>query len=121
MNFFYLASPDLLLGFESEVAKRNIVGVAAAFPELAKQGILIRKYGQEVIRHIAGKRIHGTGWRSQSNGASSTRSATCPLASGDLRCKGAPLGQRGSASLLVDLAGDEMALLIEMVVDLGVN
>ena len=61
LHFFYLASPDLLLGFESEVAKRNIVGVAAAFPDLAKQGILIRKYGQEVIRHIAGKRIHGTG------------------------------------------------------------
>ncbi len=61
LHFFLLASPDLLLGFESEVAKRNIVGVAAAFPDLAKQGILIRKYGQEVIRHIVGKRIHGTG------------------------------------------------------------
>jgi NAD-reducing hydrogenase large subunit len=61
LHFFYLASPDLLLGFESEVAKRNIVGVAAAFPDLAKQGVLTRKYGQEVIRHIVGKRIHGTG------------------------------------------------------------
>ena len=61
LHFFLLASPDLLLGFESEVAKRNIVGVAAAFPDLAKQGILTRKYGQEVIRHIVGKRIHGTG------------------------------------------------------------
>ncbi len=36
LHFFHLASPDLLLGFESEVAKRNIVGVAAAFPDLAK-------------------------------------------------------------------------------------
>ena len=61
LHFFYLASPDLLLGFESDVAKRNIVGVAAAFPDLARQGILTRKYGQEVIRHIVGKRIHGTG------------------------------------------------------------
>jgi NAD-reducing hydrogenase large subunit len=61
LHFFHLASPDLLLGFESEVAKRNIVGVAATFPDLAKQGILTRKYGQEVIRHIVGKRIHGTG------------------------------------------------------------
>ncbi len=34
---------------------------------------------------------------------------------------GAPLGQRGRAPLFVDLAGDEMALLIEMVVDLGMN
>jgi NAD-reducing hydrogenase large subunit len=61
LHFFHLSSPDLLLGFESEVAKRNIVGVAAAFPDLARQGVLTRKFGQEVIRHIAGKRIHGTG------------------------------------------------------------
>ena len=61
LHFFHLSSPDLLLGFESEVAKRNIIGVAAAFPDLAKRGVLTRKFGQEVIRHIAGKRIHGTG------------------------------------------------------------
>ena len=61
LHFFHLASPDLLFGFDSEVAKRNIVGVAAAFPDLAKQGVLTRKFGQEVIRHIVGKRIHGTG------------------------------------------------------------
>ncbi|MBV9286711.1 MAG: Ni/Fe hydrogenase subunit alpha [Hyphomicrobiales bacterium] len=60
-HFFHLASPDLLFGFESEVAKRNVIGVAAAFPDLAKQGVLTRKFGQEVIRHVIGKRIHGTG------------------------------------------------------------
>ena len=43
------------------------------------------------------------------------------LASGDLRSKGAPLGQGRRASLLVDLPCDEMALLIALVVDLGVN
>ena len=61
LHFFHLASPDLLFGFDSEVAKRNIVGVAAAYPEVARQGVLLRKFGQEVIRHTAGKRIHGTG------------------------------------------------------------
>jgi len=61
LHFFHLSSPDLLFGFDSEVARRNIVGVAAAFPDVAKQGVLLRKYGQEVIRHTAGKRIHGTG------------------------------------------------------------
>ena len=61
LHFFHLASPDLLFGFDSDVARRNIVGVAAAFPDLAKQGVLTRKFGQEVIRHIVGKRIHGTG------------------------------------------------------------
>jgi NAD-reducing hydrogenase large subunit len=32
LHFFHLSSPDLLFGFESEAAKRNIIGVAAAFP-----------------------------------------------------------------------------------------
>ena len=35
--------------------------------------------------------------------------------------KSMPLGQCGRASVLVNVTGDEMALLIEMVVDLGVN
>jgi len=61
LHFFHLSSPDLLFGFDSDVAKRNIVGVAAAYPEVAKKGILLRKFGQEVIRHTAGKRVHGTG------------------------------------------------------------
>ncbi len=61
VHFFHLASPDLLLGFDSEPARRNIIGVAADYPEIAKQGVLLRKFGQEVIRHTAGKRIHGTG------------------------------------------------------------
>jgi len=61
LHFFHLSSPDMLFGFDSEVAKRNIVGVAAAYPETAKKGVLLRKYGQEVIRLTAGKRVHGTG------------------------------------------------------------
>jgi NAD-reducing hydrogenase large subunit len=61
LHFFHLCSPDLLFGFDSEVAKRNIVGVAQAHPDIAKRGVLLRKYGQEVIRMTAGKRVHGTG------------------------------------------------------------
>jgi NAD-reducing hydrogenase large subunit len=61
LHFFYLASPDLLFGFDSDVARRNIVGVAAEHPDVARRGVLLRRYGQEVIRHTAGKRIHGTG------------------------------------------------------------
>jgi len=59
LHFFYLASPDLLFGVDSEPSKRNIVEVAVRNPELAKKGILMRKFGQEIIRTIAGKRIHG--------------------------------------------------------------
>ena len=61
LHFFHLSSPDLLFGFDSEVARRNIVGVAAAHPDIAKKGVLLRKFGQEVIRVTAGKRVHGTG------------------------------------------------------------
>ena len=61
LHFFHLSSPDLLFGFDSDVGKRNIVGVAAANPEVAKKGVLLRKFGQEVIRITSGKRVHGTG------------------------------------------------------------
>ena len=61
LHFFHLSSPDLLFGFDSVVAKRNIIGVAEQYPEIARQGVLLRRFGQEVIRVTAGKRIHGTG------------------------------------------------------------
>jgi len=61
LHFFHLASPDLLFGFGSDVATRNVIGVAAKFPDLAKQGILMRKYGQEIIKATSGKKVHGTG------------------------------------------------------------
>ena len=61
LHFFHLSSPDLLFGFDSEVNRRNIVGVAQAHPDIAKKGIMLRKFGQEVIRATAGKRVHGTG------------------------------------------------------------
>jgi len=60
LHFFYLASPDLLFGFDSDVSRRSIVGVAGEYPDVARRGVLLRRYGQEVIRHTAGKRIHGT-------------------------------------------------------------
>ena len=46
---------------------------------------------------------------------------TRPLASDALRGKCAPLRQCNRAFLLVNLPGDEMPLLIEMILDLGVN
>jgi len=61
LHFFHLSSPDLLFGFDSEVNRRNIIGVAEQHPDIARKGILLRKFGQEVIRATAGKRIHGTG------------------------------------------------------------
>jgi NAD-reducing hydrogenase large subunit len=61
LHFFHLSSPDLLFGFDADVAIRNVIGVAAKYPDLAVQGVMLRKYGQEVIKATAGKKIHGTG------------------------------------------------------------
>lgn len=61
LHFFHLASPDLLFGFDDAVPHRNVMGVLQDHRELGLQGIRLRKYGQEVIRLLTGKRIHGTG------------------------------------------------------------
>lgn len=59
LHFFYLASPDLLFGMDAPVEKRNVLAVAVENKELARKGILMRKFGQEIIQAIAGKKIHG--------------------------------------------------------------
>jgi NAD-reducing hydrogenase large subunit len=58
LSFFHLSSPDLLLGMDSDPASRHILGVAAKYPELAKDGIWLRKFGQQIIERMSGKRIH---------------------------------------------------------------
>ncbi len=61
LHFFHLCSPDLLFGFDADPMIRNVIGVAAKYPDLAVQGVMMRKYGQEIIKITAGKKIHGTG------------------------------------------------------------
>ncbi len=58
MHFFELAGPDLLLGFDADPAVRNVVGIIGANPELALKAVALRKYGQEIIRILGGRRIH---------------------------------------------------------------
>ena len=58
LHFFHLASPDLLLGWDSDPAKRNVVGVVEKFPEIALKGIQLRKFGQEIIKALGGKKVH---------------------------------------------------------------
>src|SRR5579871_4079090 len=58
LSFFHLSAPDLLLGFDSPPATRNVFGLAAANPELARGGIRLRQFGQEVIEALGGKKIH---------------------------------------------------------------
>ncbi len=61
LHFFHLVSPDLLFGINANPEKRNVIQVANEFKNLAVQGVMMRKFGQEIIRATAGKKIHGTG------------------------------------------------------------
>jgi len=61
LHFFHLASPDLLFGIDGDPAIRNVIGVALEHKDLAVQGVMMRKFGQEIILATAGKKIHGTG------------------------------------------------------------
>ena len=61
LSFFYLSSPDLLLGMESDPKVRHIFGVVAAKPELGRAGIALRRFGQHIIELLGNKRIH-PGW-----------------------------------------------------------
>lgn len=58
LSFFHLSGPDLLLGMESDPAQRNIVGLIQRYPAIARKGIQLRQFGQEVIRLLGGKSIH---------------------------------------------------------------
>jgi len=61
LSFFYLSSPDLILGMDADPKDRNLFGVMRKQPELGHWGIRLRKFGQQTIETLAGKRIH-PGW-----------------------------------------------------------
>lgn len=58
LSFFYLSSPDLLLGMDADPQKSNLFGVLERKPELARDGIRLRQFGQQIIERLGGKRIH---------------------------------------------------------------
>jgi NAD-reducing hydrogenase large subunit len=58
LSFFHLSSPDFLLGWDSDPAKRNVFGLIAANPALAKAGIRLRQFGQTIIELLGARKIH---------------------------------------------------------------
>ncbi|MCC6682214.1 MAG: Ni/Fe hydrogenase subunit alpha [Phycisphaeraceae bacterium] len=58
LSFFHLSSPDFLLGMDADPAERNVYGLIRKNPELAIDGVKLRKFGQEIIALLGGKRIH---------------------------------------------------------------
>ena len=58
LSFFYLSAPDFLLGMDSDPATRNVLGVISSHPELARDGIELRKFGLQLIESLAEERVH---------------------------------------------------------------
>src|SRR5579872_727186 len=58
LSLFHLSSPDLLLGMDADPAKSNLFGVLERDPALARDGIALRMFGQQIIERLGGKRIH---------------------------------------------------------------
>jgi NAD-reducing hydrogenase large subunit len=61
LSFFYLSSPDLLLGMDAPAEERSILHVAHTHPTIGADGVSLRKFGQQIIELLAGRRIH-PGW-----------------------------------------------------------
>lgn len=58
LHFFHLASPDFLLGFDSDPATRNVIGLIGADPKLATEAVKLRSFGQTIIKKLGGKKVH---------------------------------------------------------------
>jgi NAD-reducing hydrogenase large subunit len=58
MHFFELAGPDLLLGFDADPAIRNVVGLVQNAPDITVKAVQLRKYGQEIIQILGGRKVH---------------------------------------------------------------
>lgn len=58
LSFFHLSAPDFLLGWDSPPAQRNVFGLIASNKDLARAGIRLRQFGQEIIEILGDKKIH---------------------------------------------------------------
>ncbi len=58
LSFFHLSAPDFLLGWDTPSARRNVFGLIASNADLARAGIRLRQFGQEIIAVLGGQKIH---------------------------------------------------------------
>ncbi len=57
--YFYLMVPEMLMGVDAAPEQRNALGLAVADPALVRRVMMLRKWGQELITAVFGKRMHG--------------------------------------------------------------
>ena len=58
LHFFFLAAADFVIGPDADYAVRNVIGIAKANPELAKQVVTMRYKAKMILENFAGKSIH---------------------------------------------------------------
>src|SRR6267154_294314 len=58
LSFSHLSAPDFLLGWDPPQSRRNVFGLIASNADLARAGIRLRQFGQEIIELLGGKKIH---------------------------------------------------------------
>ncbi len=58
LAFFYLAAPDLRLGWDGDPAARNIFGLMRQDPGFAGDGLRLRQVGQTIVATLGGKKVH---------------------------------------------------------------
>ena len=57
--YFYLVVPEMMFGMDAPPEQRNVLGLIEADPGLVTRVVMLRKWGQEIIRTVFGKRMHG--------------------------------------------------------------
>lgn len=58
LNFYHLSAPDFIYGFDAPKEDRNIFKMMQTNPDMAKDGINLRAFGQNVIEILGSKKIH---------------------------------------------------------------
>ncbi|MHA1927150.1 MAG: Ni/Fe hydrogenase subunit alpha [Candidatus Thorarchaeota archaeon] len=58
LHFFALAAPDFLAGPFGDPAKRNVVAIIKALPDVGKMALQIMQFGQDLCAAVGGKAIH---------------------------------------------------------------
>jgi NAD-reducing hydrogenase large subunit len=57
LSLFHLSAPDFLLGWEGGPQQRNVFSLAVSHPGLERSGIRLRRFGQEVMRILGGRKV----------------------------------------------------------------
>ncbi|MDE3090221.1 MAG: nickel-dependent hydrogenase large subunit, partial [Chloroflexota bacterium] len=58
LHFYFLSGADFVLGPDADYKVRNVLGIVAAAPDLARRVVRVRHMGARMLEIIAGKSIH---------------------------------------------------------------